>query len=150
MLAGDVDPKSSMQSVSSESRDLINWARLLERRVSFARWAAAESCAVLSDEPKNFIKLCATNAAGGCRRLVHSLAAFASRRRSGRELLAVAGVRFYRHRGTAARSRRRAGGRRRLGPIRLRHVLLDIDFAFKVRALFNRDPLGGDIAHGDG
>src|ERR1700690_252743 len=64
MLAGDVDPKSSMQSASSESRDLINWARLLERRVSFALWAAAESCAVLSDEPKNFIKLCATDAAG--------------------------------------------------------------------------------------
>jgi hypothetical protein len=63
-LAGEVDPKSSMQSVSSESRDLISWARLLERRVSFARWAAAESCAVLSDEPKNFIKLCATDAAG--------------------------------------------------------------------------------------
>jgi hypothetical protein len=75
MLAGDVDPKSSMQSVSSESRDLISWARLLERRVSFARWAAAESCAVLSDEPKNFIKLCATNAAGGRGRLVHSLTA---------------------------------------------------------------------------
>src|SRR6266852_4570856 len=64
MLAGDVDPRSSMQSVSSESRDLISWARLLERRVSFALWAAAASCAVLSDEPKNFIKLCTTNAAG--------------------------------------------------------------------------------------
>ena len=32
--------------------------------MSFALWAAAASCAVLSDEPKNFIKLCATNAAG--------------------------------------------------------------------------------------
>ena len=32
--------------------------------MSFALWAAAASCAVLSDEPKNFIKLCTTNAAG--------------------------------------------------------------------------------------
>lgn len=53
-----------MQRASSESKDLISWARLLERRVSFARWAAAASDAVLSDEPKNFIKLYATNAAG--------------------------------------------------------------------------------------
>jgi len=63
-LAGEVDPRSSMQRLSSDSRVLISWARLLERRVSFAPWAAAESCAVLFVEPKNFMKLCATHAAG--------------------------------------------------------------------------------------
>src|ERR1700687_2072845 len=106
-----------MQSASSESRDLISWARLLERRVSFALWAAAASCAVLSDEPKNFINVWTTNAAGD------SGASGPCRR-------------------TACR--RCAGGAYRLHPIRLRRVLLDIDFAFKVRALFNRHPLGDD------
>src|SRR5882757_928492 len=98
MLAGDVDPRSSMQRASSESRDLISWARLLERRVSLARWAAAASCPVLSEEPKNFIKLFATNGAGDRGASIHSLtASWAERRRSGQELLVVARISFHRH-----------------------------------------------------
>src|SRR5579862_4180568 len=152
MLAGEVDPRSSMQRVSSESRDLISWARLLERRVSFALWAAADSCAVLSDEPKNFIKLCATNA-----RRRRASAPFAhgvvSRRRSGQDLLAVARVNFHRHRRGARRRRAGhrgcSGGRYRFGPFRFHGFFLDIDFAFEVGTLFNRNSLGDDIAHGD-
>src|SRR5450631_99975 len=151
MLAGEVDPRSSMHSVSSESSDLISWARLLERRVSFAPWAAV-SCAVLS-EPKNFMKLCATDAAGNrgasglfahCIVSRTACAENLAQEDRGQELLAVAGGRFHRHRGAAASSRRTcycrcAGGR--LGPIRLRHVFLDIYLALEVRALFDRNPL---------
>src|SRR5882724_5317205 len=85
MLAGEVDPRSRTQRVSCDSSDLISWARLLERRVSFALWAAAESCAVLSDEPKNFIKLCVSRtppATAG--RLAHG---FVSRTESGQDYL---------------------------------------------------------------
>src|ERR1700675_3274605 len=131
MLAGDVDPKSSMQRVSSESRDLISWARPLERRVSFALWAAAESCAVLSDEPKNFIKLCATNAPGDRWASGPFAHGIVSRRRSGQELLAFARIYFHSHRGAACSRRtcyrRCGGGGSGLGPIRLRRVLLDIN-----------------------
>src|SRR5450755_964835 len=155
MLAGEVDPKSSMQRVSSESRDLISWARLLERRVSFAPWAAAEPCAVLSVEPKNLIKLFATDAAGKDWASGSCAHRSVSRRRSGQELLAVARIDFHSHRGGAARSRRAryrgcGGSRCRLGPVRLRHVLLNINFALEVGPLFNGNPLSNDVAHGDG
>src|SRR3977135_1345657 len=128
MLAGDVDPRSSMQSVSSESRDLISWARLLERRGIFALWSAA-SCAVLSEQPKNFIKLCTTNAAGdrGASGPFPHGTVSRTKKIGGRNLLAVAGINFHRHRGGAARCRRTrcrrcGGGGYRLRPIRLRRV----------------------------
>ena len=153
MLAGEVDPRSSMQRVSSESRDLISWARLLERRVSFARWAAAESCAVLSDEPKNFIKLFATDAAGRPRASGSIRSLHREPKKIGAGITCRRSDHFHRHRGVACRRtccRGCAGGGCRLGPVRLRHVFLNIDFALEVRALFNRNPLGDDIAHCDG
>src|SRR6185503_5725901 len=153
MLAGEVDPRSSMQRVSSDSRVLISWARLLERRVSLAPWAAAESCAVLFVEPKNFMKLCATHAAGKRWASGSFARCRVSRGESGgQELLAFTRVRFHGHRGTpgGACCRGRTGGRCRPGPICLRHILLNINLALEVCPLFDGYPLRGDIAYGDG
>src|SRR5690348_8451620 len=82
MLAGEVDPRSRMQRVSSESSVLTSCPRLLERRVRrFDARPGAWSCAALSDElRKSFMKPFAADAAT-VGRPVHSLSSLKRRSR---------------------------------------------------------------------
>src|SRR6266852_6188168 len=66
MLAGEVDPRSSTHSISSDSSVFTSSAKPLERRVSRCdAEPPAGFCVVLSDElRKSFMKLCASEAFG--------------------------------------------------------------------------------------
>src|SRR4029077_2100019 len=66
MFAGEVDPRSSTQSISSDSSVFTSSAKPLERRVSRCdAGRPAGFCVALSDElRKSFMKLCATEALG--------------------------------------------------------------------------------------
>src|SRR5713226_1143275 len=66
MLAGEVDPRSSTHSISSDSSVFTSSAKPLERRVSRCdAEPPAGFCVALSDElRKSFMKLCASEAFG--------------------------------------------------------------------------------------
>src|SRR4029077_7700297 len=66
MFAGEVDPRSSTHSISSDSSVFTSSAKPLERRVSRCdAGRPAGFCVALSDElRKSFMKLCATEALG--------------------------------------------------------------------------------------